>query len=103
MIEFADIQTTVVVLLAICSAVGVIWQTHRIVNEARQPQEDRLKRLERVETHLSDDNERLKDLEEASRLNLRAQLVIIQHLTTGNHTEQLEKVQDKIQLYLINK
>lgn len=109
MIEFTDIQTTAVVLLALCGTVGLLWNTRKIAKEAKQPQEERLKRLSAVEEHLDNDNKRLRKLEKESRFNLRAQLLMIEHLTAGgvgspgDKTEELNLLHDEIQAYLINK
>ena len=101
--DYESFQTTVTTLVAICAIIIAFWNVWKIKKEATKPSEERVRRLEDVEEHLDNDNRRLKDLEEASRLNLRAQLVIIDHLTTGNHTDQLKGVKEDIQKYLINK
>ena len=101
--DYNALQVTMTTLLAFCAIMVAIWSAYKVIKEAKQPSEDRLKRLEDVEEHLDNDNKRLKDLEKASRLSLKAQLAILDHLTTGNHTEQLKDVRLEIQNYLLGR
>lgn len=101
--DYDAVQITMTTILAFCAILVAIWSAYKVIKEARQPSEERLKRLSDVEEHLDNDNKRLKDLEEATKLNLKAQLAIIDHLTTGNHTEQLKDVKTEIQDYLIRR
>lgn len=101
--DYDAVQITMTTILAFCAILVAIWSAYKVIKEARQPSEERLKRLSDVEEHLDNDNKRLKDLEEATKLNLKAQLAIIDHLTTGNHTEQLKGVKEEIHEYLIRR
>jgi hypothetical protein len=103
LIEFNDVQTTVAVILAALALIGAVWNTYKIAREAHQPTEDRVRRLEVLEEHDANDNKRLEELERESRLVLKAQMVIIEHLMTSNGTPQLQEVKDEIQAYLINR
>lgn len=102
-IEYSDVQTTVIVILAACALIGILWNTYKISKEARQPAEERIRRLEVLEEHDENDNKRLEQLDRESRLILKAQFVIIEHLMTSNGTPQLQEVKDEIQTYLINR
>lgn len=99
--DYDSLQITVTTILAICAAIIAIWNVYKIKKELDRPAEDRGKRLNEVESKLNNDDKRLKDLEEASRLNLKAQLAIIDHLTSGNHTAQLIEVNQEITDYLL--
>lgn len=101
MIEFSDIQTTVLVILAALALVAAVWNTYKITREAYQPTEDRIRRLEVLEEHDENDNKRLEALEEESRLVLKSQMVIIEHLMTNDGTPKLEETKDEIYSYLI--
>lgn len=101
--DYDAIQVTVTTILAVCAIVIAVWNVYKIKVEASRPTEERTRRLQEVEEHLDKDNRRLKDLEEATKLNLKAQLAIIDHLTTGNHTEQLKAVKEDIREYLIRR
>ena len=99
--DYDSLQITVTTIVAICAAVIAIWNVYKIKKELDRPAEDRIKRLSEVETKLDNDNKRLKNLEEATRLSLKAQLAIIDHLTSGNHTAQLMEVNQEITDYLL--
>ena len=62
--------------------------------------EDRVKSLE---DHQDNDNKRLKQLEEDTRMILRATRVLVAHSATNNEKGELKKIQNDIDEYLINK
>lgn len=103
MIDFNDITIFVIVVLAIAGAIGVIGNAVKTLKEWFKPIGDNSERLEEIEKHVDNDNKRLNSLEESNKLLLRAMNVLIEHETTGNHTEELERVQADITNYLINR
>lgn len=60
-------------------------------------------RIQKVEEHQANDNERLKALEEDTRMILKATRVLVAHSVTNNNTGELKRVQEEIDNYLINK
>lgn len=60
-------------------------------------------RIQKVEEHQANDNERLKALEEDTRMILKATRVLVAHSVTNNNTGELKKVQAEMDDYLINK
>ena len=60
-------------------------------------------RLDKVEQHQANDNERLKTLEEDTRMILKATRVLVMHSVSSNNTGELKKVQAEMDDYLINK
>lgn len=60
-------------------------------------------RLDKVEEHQANDNERLKALEDDTRMILKATRVLVAHSMNGNSTGELKRVQEEIDNYLINK
>ena len=99
--DYDSLQITVTTIVAICAAVIAIWNVYKIKKELDRPTEDRVKRLNDVEAKANNNDKRLKNLEEATRLSLKAQLAIIDHLTSGNHTDQLIEVNKEITNYLL--
>lgn len=98
-----NILTFAVVLLAIVAIWNTVWMGIKNVREARKPQNDLRAKVEAHDVMLARDKARLDDLEQSSRLMLRAISQLIEHEVTGNHNDQLRKVQEDINTYLINR
>lgn len=60
-------------------------------------------RIAKIEERQKNDDERLKSLEEDTKLILKATRVLIAHSVTNNETGELRRVQAEIDEYLINK
>lgn len=60
-------------------------------------------RVRDLESHLDNDNRRLKVLEEDTKMILKATRVLVAHEVSHNESGELKKVQDEIDEYLINK
>lgn len=73
------------------------------ITKVMSPYTDLRKRIEKVEEHQANDNERLKALEEDTRMILKATRVLVAHSVTNNNTGELKKVQAEMDDYLINK
>lgn len=103
MVGWNDLQSSVAIILLACTTFMTLFNTFKMFRELHAPSADRLKRLEQVEQSMEEYGHELNDLKQAQRLNLKAQTVIIEHLTGGNHTEQLNSIREEIQGYLISK
>ena len=103
--DYESLQMTVTTLLALAAIVVAFWSVRKIYMEAKQPGKEQARRLKAVEEHLDTDNKRLKDLEEMTKLTLRAQLALIDAITTDdvNKLEDLHEIQKEIQDYLIRR
>ena len=88
------------VLLALASAIVSFWAVAKVVKELQQPSKDREKRIDELEKKTSLNTHAINVLNEASRLMLKSQTVVIEHLTTGDHVSDLEKVNDEIREFL---
>ena len=55
------------------------------------------------EEKLKKDHERLNELEEANRIQMRALMAMLHHEIDGNSVDGLKKSYDEIQQYLIDK
>jgi type IV secretory pathway VirB4 component len=62
-------------------------------------------RLVKVEQHLDNDNQRLKEQEEANRITQQSLLAIMNYLINGGEADKAKLVatRDKLQEYLIGK
>lgn len=90
-------------ILWVCGFIGAVWGVVKIYKELKKPNEDKEKMLLEHERKLSNDNERLQEIESTNNLILRSLLVIINHDITGNGIDQLKETRDDIQEFLINK
>lgn len=90
-------------LLAICGGVSILGGAIRIIISAFSPFKKLVKQVEGHEEKLCNGNERLKKVEESNRMLLKCQLVVIEHLATGNHIDKLKETQEEVQDYLINR
>lgn len=98
-----SVWTFLVVLLALCGAVSVIWGAVKSVREAASPARDVGKRLDRHDELLANDKAMLDDLRECNRYQNKLMLQVANHLIDGNHTEALIRERDAMQEYLIDK
>ena len=114
MIEFAHLQAFVMVLLAICSVIAAIAGAAAAVTKywrfAHKQSDKNTEDIEEFKDWFAKDKYRINELEkrqdkveELNRLQLEAMFVILQHITDGNHIDQVRDVRDKINHYLIVK
>lgn len=101
--ELLQLEGFFVVFIGACTFIVLLGNVVKTVREWAKPAVDVAGRLDRHDELLANDNKRLGELEESNRLMLRAISQIIEHEVSGNHTEQLKKVRDDINSYLINK
>jgi hypothetical protein len=102
MIEYGDLQTTVTVILALCGAVSLVGGAFKLVAEFTKPNRDLKSRVNKHDEMLARDDARLKKLEEASRIELRALMTLIGHeLDPSNHTKELRASEKEINDWLI--
>lgn len=94
-------------VLGICTAIGVIWATFKIVveivNKFKSPNDDLRNKVEAHDKMLDNDNKRLKEIEEANKVLCKSTLALINHEITGNGVENMKKARDDLQQYLIER
>ena len=90
-------------IMGFCSLVAGLWGVWKIVKEVKKPNEDLRKEVNKHTELLNSDNMRLKEVEDSNKMILQCLLVIINHDITNNGYEELDKVRDELQEYLINK
>ena len=86
----------VVIIAGITTIAGFVTKITSPWNELKT-------RIEKIENHQANDNERLKAMEEDTRLILKATRTLVLHSVTNNSTGELKKIQEEIDNYLINK
>lgn len=96
--NFNDITVgdLLVLIAGITTVVGFIAKI-------KSPVDNFSTRITKIEQRQAEDDERLKALEDDTKLILKATRVLIAHSVTNNETGELRKVQAEIDEYLINK
>lgn len=100
MVEFTITSSQI---LAFCGLITALWGVYKIVKEVKKPSDDMKAKLQKHDQLLSDDNERLKEVENSNKMILQCLLVIINHDITGNCIDRMKEARDELQEYLINK
>ena len=112
MIEFAHLQSFVLVLLAICSVIAAIAGAAAAVTKywrfAHKQSDKNTEDIEEFREYLRSDKTRIERLEqnqaefrEQNKLMLAALKTLLSHEIDGNHTVQLKEKHDAIDKYLI--
>ena len=106
-LTFEQLIGAVAVILLMIGAYNTIMSAIKTHREERRRREQPVSTLETTvnahEERLHRDHERLNDLEEANRIQMRALMAMLHHEIDGNSTEGLKKSYDEIQQYLIDK
>lgn len=106
MVSFAawdDVSTTIAIIIAACAALVTIYKASEVIRDIKKPFSDFKYRIDTVEKRQKSDYEELHDLKRSSRLNLEAQLLIIDHILSGDHDDELLRISAKIRTYLFDK
>ena len=94
-------------ITATAAAGGVIITWIHKFKAPNRLQDEKLKAheewLKKHDAMLTNDNNRLKSLEEGTNITLKALLVLIRHGIDGNDVEGMKRVRDELQSYLISR
>ena len=101
-LTYEQVSGAMVVLLVACAAVASLWSAWKVIKEMRAPQENRDKRISTLEAQANENREAIRELKASSRLMLKAETVIIEHLVTGDHQSELTEMNDELHTYLWN-
>lgn len=88
-------------LLAICAFISAIWGVYKIIVELKKPNEDLKTQVEKHGQLLDQDNKRLKHLEDLSKIQVKSNLAMINHMITGNGIDKMKEMRDEIQEFMI--
>ena len=114
MIEFAQLQAFVLVLLAICALIAAIAGAAAAVTKywrfAHRQSDENANDIEEFKRWFAADKIRIENLEKhqkatdkMNKLQLKALVTILQHIVDGNHVEQVKAVRNEINKFLIDK
>ena len=101
MITYDQVATAVIVIVAVCAALAVIWNAIKAVREMKKPYDDLSEMVEEHERKLANDHKRLDDLKTSNDLQAKMLLQMANHMIDGNHNDKLRQARDELQEYLI--
>ena len=106
-ITFEKLVGLLAVALVLIGAYNTIMgaiKTHREEQNRRNaPMNGLEEQVKKHDERLQKDHERLNDLEEANRIQMRALMAMLHHEIDGNSVDGLKRSYDEIQKYLIEK
>lgn len=106
-ITFAQLAGLAALVLVLVGAYNTIMNAVKTYREEKKRKDQPVNSLEsKVNEHderLKKDHERLTELEEANRIQMRALMAMLHHEIDGNSVDGLKKSYDEIQQYLIDK
>ena len=89
------------------NAVEKVVKAYKTAKAPNVKQDERLTELEKwkekVERRLSNDNDRLRDIEKGDRATQRALLALLDHGIDGNNLKQMQDAKEELQNHLINR
>lgn len=89
--------------LAICGAIITVGGAWAVLKKVREPETEKSNTLKKHGEMLANDNKRLKELEDSTKIIMKSMLAIMSHELDGNHTEQLKKAKEDLEAYLISR
>ena len=94
-------------IVLISNAVEKIVKAYKTAKAPNIKQDERLSELEKwkekVDRRLSNDDDRLKDIEKGERATQRALLALLDHGIDGNNIKQMQDAKEELQNHLINR
>ena len=106
-ITFAQLVGLAALVLVLVGAYNTVMNAVKTYREEKKRKDQPVNSLEsKVNEHderLKRDHERLNELEEANRIQMRALMAMLHHEIDGNSVDGLKKAYAEIQQYLIDK
>lgn len=102
-VTLEQIQSFIVVLLALGGLIVLIGNVVKTFKEWRKPQGDLESWRRDVDNKLKNDNERLKSMEEGNKVVCRGILALLSHEINGNSIDKLKSSQTEMTNYLIDR
>lgn len=100
-----ELEMLILAAGGLATAILGIWG---LVSKATKPFRDHGERITKLENkvlvneqHLDADLRRLEKMSRVSNMGLENDLLILEHLATGNHNEQMQAQADKIKRYMM--
>ena len=102
-LTLAQVKDFAVVFLAILAFIVLLGNVIKTIKEWTKPGMSEAEWRREVDRKLSSDNERIKTLEEGTKVICRALIAMLSHEINGNSTDKLQKAMGELQDYLIER
>lgn len=115
-IQFTTTQLLAIAgaIITISTAIGVIINLITKLREPEKKQDDRIKAcedrldkldgvIEKFQGYFTNDDNRLKAIEDGNRITQTSLLALLKHALNGNDTKSLKEAEKSLEEYLINK
>lgn len=99
----SDLTTTLNTILYICGAVATIWGAYKVIKEVKKPNDDLKETVRKHEVYLKNDEAEIREIKEGNKVICRSIMTMINHELTGNDINNMKKMRDELQNYLIEK
>ena len=90
-------------ILGFCALISALWGVWKIVKEVKKPSDELKNQVQKHDAWLTNDDARLKEVENSNKMILQCLFVIINHDITGNCIDKMKEARDELQEYLIDK
>lgn len=90
-------------LVTVCGGVTAVIKLLGPVRAEREKRKIIEAKIEKHDELFEKDNKRLQSIEESQRLQCRAQMVLLQHVVTGDHIDKCQECYDEIEEFLLRK
>ena len=90
-------------VLLICASIAALGGAISYIHKVLKPVRDLVKRVDKHDKLLDNDNKRLMQKDETDKVLCRSMLALMDHEITGNSIDGLKKARKDLQDYIINR
>lgn len=90
-------------LLYLCGIIVTIWGACKVIKEVRKPGNDLKETVRMHGEALKRDEDEIKEIEKGNKVICKSIMTMINHELSGNDINNMKKMRDELQQYLIDK
>lgn len=90
-------------LLYACGAIATVWGVWKVVKEVKKPGNDLKETVRKHEECLKRDKAEIEEIKEGNKVICKSIMTMINHELSGNDINNMKKMRDELQNYLIDK
>lgn len=98
-----NIAITLNDFLYLCGAIATVWGVYKIIKEIKKPNEELKETVKKHEKYLAEDKIEIEEIKEGNKVICKSIMTMINHELTGNDVNNMKKMRDELQDYLIEK
>ena len=89
--------------LYLCGILATVWGAYKVIKEIRKPENDLRDTVKKHEDYLKKDRDEIEEIKEGNRVICKSIMAMINHELSGNDVNNMRKMRDELQDYLIDK